>query len=91
MTCVKEKGGGHTDEDTRILTRNWVQEKDQDGFLEISFGVTFWLTAQARRITFLNLQQELPFAQSERRANSSTSPHISQVSPILAYEYPALC
>jgi len=54
MICVKEKAGGHTYEDSRILTRNWVQEKDQDSFLEISFRVTFWLTAHTRGRMFLN-------------------------------------
>lgn len=58
--------------------------------MEISFGITFWLTAQARGRTFLTLQQELPFAQSERRANSFSNSHVSQVSPILADGYAAL-
>lgn len=53
MTCVKEKWD--TDDEIRILTRNWVKEKDQDGFLEISFGVIFWLATQARWTRFLNL------------------------------------
>lgn len=57
--------------------------------MEICFGVTFWLTAQPGEGIICEPTSRT--AQSERRANSSTTPQISQVSPILVYIYFAFC
>lgn len=59
MTCAKEQGGD-TDEDTRIRTRSWVQETDQGGLLEMSGGVTFWLTAQTGGERFWTYSEDCP-------------------------------
>lgn len=70
-------------------TRNLVRKKDQDGF----HGDLLWsyLLADSPAQRGNICEPAARTAQSKRRANSSTTPQISQVSPTLVYMYFAFC